>query len=165
MTIHSDTGLIEWTPDNIGPVNVTVRADNGVAPSPTFQSFTVEVQGPPLCPSDVNHYWMLDEISSGKYIDFYGTTDAICSASCPAVVTGKINGAQQFNGTSSVNVPDDNSFDWSGSDSFSVELWMKTNSSSTCSGTQVFVGRDDGSTYLHWWVGCRGDGSRCISVD
>src|SRR4030042_3275522 len=35
-----------------------------------------------------------------------------------------------------------------------------TDSSSTCSGNQVIVGRDDERTKLHWWVGCTGSGGK-----
>ncbi len=63
---------------------------------------------------------------------------------------GILNGAQQFSLTSQVNVPDDNTFDWGVSESFSIEFWMKTDSSSTCSGNQVMAGR----TSPFWWIGC-----------
>jgi uncharacterized repeat protein (TIGR02543 family) len=65
-----------------------------------------------------------------------------------------VNGAQQFDSVSRVNVKDDDTFDWKAGDSFSIELWIQTDNASTCSGSQVFIGRDDRSTSLNWWVGC-----------
>ncbi len=96
----------------------------------------------------MSHYWRLDE-SSQPYVDSYGTNHATCT-NCPNPTTGIANGAQQFSLTSQVNVPDDNTFDWGVSESFSIEFWMKTDSSSTCSGNQVMAGR----TSPFWWVGC-----------
>ena len=57
-----------------------------------------------------------------------------------------------------INVAPDASFNWGNTDSFSIEFWMKTDPGSTCAGNQVIVGRDDGSTNLHWWAGCQNGG-------
>ncbi|GAH50094.1 unnamed protein product, partial [marine sediment metagenome] len=46
MAIDYNTGLIEWTPDAAGDVNVTVEASNGEEPNDT-QSFTISVSLPP----------------------------------------------------------------------------------------------------------------------
>jgi hypothetical protein len=156
MTINGATGLIEWTPSVTGNYPVTVEANNGVG-TPARQSFTIKaIEAPPNCPSGMIHYWTLDE-GGAPYIDYYGGNDALCT-NCPASVTGIVAGGQQFNGSTQVNVADDNTFDWGVSGSFSIEFWMKTDPGSTCSGNQVFVGRDDGPTGLHWWAGCIGGG-------
>ena len=110
------------------------------------------------CPSDMIHYWKMDEPTGPTYSDFYGGNDATCTTNCPEAVTGIVSGAQQFAITSQVNVADVNTFDWGVSSSFSIEFWMKTDPSSTCSGNQVVIGRDDPSTPLHWWVGCKDGG-------
>ena len=49
------------------------------------------------CPSNIIHYWKLDETAS-PYTDSSGGTNATCT-SCPTATTGIINGAQQFNAT------------------------------------------------------------------
>ncbi len=157
MLIDPDTGLVTWTPASTGSFPVTVQADNGLTP-PDTQSFTIEVNNTPQCPSDLAHYWTLDETLGPPYTDFFGAATGTCGAACPIATAGKIGGAQLFNGTDEVSVADDNSFDWGSSDSFSIEFWMKTPGSSTCDGNQVVVGRNDSSTGLQWWVGCSGSG-------
>jgi Concanavalin A-like lectin/glucanases superfamily/GDSL-like Lipase/Acylhydrolase family/SdrD B-like domain/CarboxypepD_reg-like domain len=104
------------------------------------------------CPSNMIHYWRLDENDS-PYADSYGTNNAACT-NCPIATAGIINGAQQFDATTDVSADDDNTFDWGNAESFSIELWMKPDSGNTCPDTQVMVGRDDNNTPLHWWIGC-----------
>ena len=146
MTIDANSGLIEWTPSAVGDVNVTVEANN--TEGLDQQAFVITVS---LCPLDMTHYWKLDD-SGAPYEDSYGTNDATCT-NCPTATSGKVNGAQQFNGSDDeVNVNDDDTFDWGKDDSFSIEYWMKTSEST--SGNRVLVGRDDSSTSLHWWIGC-----------
>ena len=111
---------------------------------------------PDGCPSNISHYWKLDETAS-PYIDSYGGDSATCT-SCPAATTGVINGAQEFNTTTQVNVLDDGSFDWLATDSFSIEFWMKTDPGSTCSGNEVIVGKK-GSAGGLMWVGCYDGGT------
>jgi hypothetical protein len=78
-------------------------------------------------------------------------------------VVGRVDGGLAFNNTNTgINVPvapGDDVFNWSVSDSFSIEFWMRTSSSTACSGGQVVVGRDGGLNNLHWWAGCS-DGGR-----
>lgn len=156
MSINPTTGLIEWTPQASGDFNVVVQASNSVGYD--TQSFTISVITPPPCPSNISHYWTLDEITGSPYKDVSGNNDATC-INCPTAATGAINGAQQFDGIDDeVNVADDNTFDWGVTDSFSIEFWMKTDSASICSGNQVIVGRDNASSQLHWWVGCYNEG-------
>ncbi|MEW6571217.1 MAG: hypothetical protein AB1390_08605, partial [Nitrospirota bacterium] len=90
------------------------------------------------CPSDMIHYWKLDETGGSYYYDFYGA-DATCT-SCPVAVAGMIGGAQQFSAATQVNVADDSTFDWDSTDSFSVEFWMKGDSSTCSTGSQVVIG-------------------------
>jgi len=153
MTIDAGSGIIKWTPGSTA--DVTVSADN----SEGFdeQNFTIEVLDPSLCPASITHYWELDETVADSYADLRWANSAICT-DCPLAVAGVVNGAQQFDAISRVNVRDDNTFDWKVGDSFSIELWMKTDTASTCSGKQVLVGRNDGATSLHWWLGCLEDG-------
>ena len=111
---------------------------------------------PAGCPPGMIHYWKLDE-TAAPYIDFYAGNNATCT-DCPSAVTGIVNGAQQFTSTTQVNVPNDGTFDWLATDSFSIEFWMKTDPASTCSGNQVVVGRKGNSGGL-FWVGCYDGGT------
>jgi lysophospholipase L1-like esterase len=165
MTINPGSGVIRWTPVALGDYDVVVQAANGVG-TPDTQPFTISVLTPPPCPSNIAHYWKLDESAAGSYADFYGANSSICM-DCPSAVAGIVDGAQRFDASSKVNVKDDNTFDWNTGDSFSVELWMKTDSASTCSGTQVLIGRNDSATSLHWWLGCSqyGDKARFYLQD
>jgi uncharacterized repeat protein (TIGR01451 family) len=114
------------------------------------------------CPNDLVAYWKLDEISGSIYDDFHYGHDGECAGTCPAPATGHVNGGQAFDGNNSgidvSVVPGDDSFGWSVQDSFSIEFWLQTDSASTCAGNQVVIGRDDSSTSLHWWIGCRNGG-------
>ena len=49
-------------------------------------------------------------------------------------------------------------FNWGNTNSFSIEFWMQTDPASSCTGNEVIVGRNDGATNLHWWVGCKDGG-------
>jgi hypothetical protein len=104
-------------------------------------------------------YWKLDETSGSTYGDFYDGHDGGCASSCPTPASGQVNGGQEFNGSNTgIDVPADEDFDWGATDSFSIEFWMQTDSGSTCSGNEVIVGRDDSSSSLQWWAGCRNGG-------
>jgi uncharacterized repeat protein (TIGR01451 family) len=124
------------------------------------------------CPNDMLAYWKLDETGGSTYDDFHYGYDGECAGTCPAPAAGQVNGGQAFDGSSSgidvSVVPGDDSFDWGAQDSFSIEFWLQTDSASTCAGNQVVVGRDDSSTSLHWWIGCRNGGGanfRLTDVD
>jgi hypothetical protein len=153
MTIDQDTGEISWTPAVAGDYNVTVQATNSEGTD--TQPFIITVAAAPVCPTDMTHYWKLDETTGPPYEDFYGSNDATCT-DCPVATMGIVNGGQLFDGSSDeVNVDDDDTFDWSNSQSFSIEFWAQT--TSDCTGNEVIVGRDDGwGAPLHWWVGCEG---------
>jgi lysophospholipase L1-like esterase len=110
MTINPSSGVIQWTPVALGDYAVTVQSANGVG-TPDTQLFTISVFTPPPCPSNIAHYWKLDETTAGSYVDFYGANSATCT-DCPSVADGVVDGAQQFDSTSKVNVKDDNTFDW-----------------------------------------------------
>jgi lysophospholipase L1-like esterase len=154
MTINESTGLIQWTPGATGTFNVTVRATNSEGIDE--QSFTILVL---TCPSDMSHYWKLDETAQ-PYIDFYGGNNATCT-NCPTPTSGRIDGAQHFSSGNQVKVADDNTFDWSGSESFSMELWIKPDA--VCSSNQVAIGRWDSSS-LYWWVGCSASGRAAFQL-
>ena len=149
------TATITWTPSV--PVQyeytISVVAANGVNPDAT-QAFNLRMLDGP---SNMSHYWRLNEGSGAtSFDDYYGTNDATCSAgSCPTSATGKVNGAQQFDAVSMVAASDDGTLEWGSGQSFSIEFWMKTDAGSTCLGDHVIVGRDDATTPMTWWVGCK----------
>jgi len=104
----------------------------------------------PTCPEGIASYWSFDGTGT-PYEDVNGAEEATC-VNCPRAVTGIAGGAAEFSGVDDkVDVPDNGTFDWDSSATFSVEYWMK--STSDCSSNEVIVGRDDPSTNLHWWVG------------
>ena len=158
MTIDDTTGLIEWTPtgDQEGPNNVEVVASNVARASADTQAFAVDVAAAPTCPSDMTHYWKLNEADGDPYSDSVGSNDATC-VSCPFDTVGIVGRAQWFDGTANeVDVPDDDTCEWGANDSFTIEFWMMTDQST--SGNRVIVGRDDAGSDLHWWIGPNGDG-------
>ena len=160
MTINETTGVISWTPAeaDTGLASVEVVATNTARASSDTQSYQIAVAPAPPCPEGMVGYWKLDETGGAPYVDSYADLDATCS-SCPTPATGTVGGAQSFNAgeDDGVQIPDDGSFDWGADDSFTVEYWMKTSSST--SGNRVIVGRDGGPTGLHWWIGCDDNGT------
>ncbi len=161
MNIDKNTGRIEWTPGRTGLFDVTVEAVNKLGKD--SQQLTLVVGEKPSCLSEMTHYWRLEE-TSAPYMDSSGVADALCIENCPAsVVDGKVGGAQEFNREKyqRVFVPDDDTFDWSSTDSFSVEFWMMKEPGTDCANNEVIVGRNDRSSLnqdttkpkLHWWVG------------
>jgi hypothetical protein len=105
------------------------------------------------CPPAMEHYWKLDETENPTaFLDYFLDTDNAICTDCPTPSKGILNGGQQFDGSDdAVNVADDDSIDWGAGDSFSIEFWINTTQG--IAGNKVFVGRDDPSTNLHWWVG------------
>ena len=166
MTIDQATGLISWTPTvaQEGNHNVEVEASNSV--DTDTQNFTIVVSEGTQCPTGTIAYWKLDETSGPTYYDFYDGHDGGCAGDCPDPAAGCINEGQEFDGSSTgIDVPADEDFDWGANDSFSIEFWMKADSTNSCSlGNEVIVGRDDSSTSLHWWVGCRQGGQAQFSL-
>jgi hypothetical protein len=119
------------------------------------------------CPLGITGHWMLDELAGPIYIDSLAGHDASCApGECPAAATGVVRGAQAFNGDTQVDIAPNADFDWGRYDSFSIELWMKSDPSSTCedglTDSQVFLGRDGrddpGYEAVHWWLGCEAPG-------
>src|SRR3989339_781410 len=124
MTINSTTGLIQWTPTSAGNFDVTVNASNGVSPDAT-QSFQINVTEALPCPVGIISYWKLDETSGSVYSDYIGTNNAT-STSIPTPVAGRVNGAQQFNGTSNrITAPGMPAYDFTTNTSFTFEAWIK----------------------------------------
>jgi len=130
--------------------------------SSVADTVSINVLVPPKLPNDVVHYYRLDEISGLSFKDETGTAAATCT-NCPTAVSGFVGGAQQFDGINNeVVVAANAGLNWSATQSFTVEFWMKNNS---CTGQQAVTGRDDASNSLHWWVGCENGNAAFYLVD
>jgi hypothetical protein len=84
-------------------------------------------------PSGMVAWWPLDEASGPTADDIAGSVNnAGTWINSPVPVTGKVDGALSFNGSNSVDVPDDPELNF-GTGDFSVDLWIKTTSASGAS--------------------------------
>jgi len=105
-------------------------------------------------PEDTISFWHLDETSGPEYVDAFDGNNGTGNTAPTADFDGLVNGTQEFNDVNTgIDVPADQSFDWLGTDSFSIEFWVKTKGAGALGSNQVIIGRDDVSTMLHWWVG------------
>jgi hypothetical protein len=163
MTINTTTGLIEWTPGSAGDNNVTVQASNGVNP-PASQTFVITVEGV-ICPPGIISYWKLDETTTGSYADFVGT-NAGTSSIAPTPATGRVGGAQQFNGSTTViNIGANSVFDFDANEPFTLEAWINHPTVSVpLPYREVIVGRRDPSTSLRLYIGIETDGKPLINL-
>jgi hypothetical protein len=100
--------------------------------------------------------WPLDEAAGPTYQDVVGNSNAACVGNCPSAVTGQVDGAQAFDGSSTgLDLPAGASFEWAQTGSFTLSLWTKGVSGQTCKSTsEVLIGRDDPGSGLQWWLGC-----------
>ena len=150
MSIESITGLANWTPSMAGTFPVSLVAVNSFGAD--TQSFFIEVTQLPSCPSNLIHYWKLDESSGSVYVDLVGTNSAVCS-NCPQAVPGKVNVAKQFDRMDDeATISNDGTFNWNATQNFSIEFWM--NQSLGCAGltqpnNEVVIGRSGAG----WWIG------------
>lgn len=159
MDIDSNSGVIQWVPDEAGDVPVLVDAVNDAGSDQ--QSFTISVAEAPLCPDGLVHYWKLDETFGEVYEDFWNGYDAGCVASnCPTPVTGIVDGAQEFDAVSRVDLSNCDSLNWGPDESFSIEFWM--NKATASSVNNVIIGRNGSASdnLKIWWVG-----TNCTSGD
>ncbi len=161
MIIDVNTGLIEWTPMVVGDFNVVVEANN--VEGYDQQGFSISVTTAPVCPNDMLAYLKMDDTNLPPIVDFYNGNDGvIASGDGPDPNdSGKVNGCLFFDGSDEVDIPDNyDDFDWGLNDSFSIELWMK--SDADFSGNKVIISRDDGS--IHWWIGGSGTGKAAFQL-
>jgi hypothetical protein len=128
MGIDSLGGLLSWTPrDSKTQALVSVRASNQIPPADT-QTFRIYLTEGTPCPDSLMVLLKLDEKTGPVYSDFYGMHNAEATVS-PMAAEGKIGGAQLFNDSTAMEIPDNGmEFDWSKDASFTYEYWMKTSS-------------------------------------
>jgi hypothetical protein len=162
MTINSTTGLISWTPTSVDvDGSVKVRAANTVAPADT-QSFRIYISEATVCPNNLLVLLKLDETSGPLYADYYGAHSAT-TTSAPSATTGKIKGAQTFNASTKMDIPDNASeFDWASGASFSYECWMKT----TTMADMACISRNrlDYSNAARFFVGTNSTGAAAFEL-
>lgn len=161
MDINSVTGVINWIPSVVGDFNVVVEADN--VEGFDTQSFVITVTAPDVCPDDMISYWKMDDESVPDIVDSFNDHDGTCSSGCPEPnENGIVNGALYFDGGDEVQVADHDDFDWSSSDSFSIEIWLNTTQDLT--GNKVFVGKYKGGSDMSWWLGGGDDVNDNIAI-
>jgi hypothetical protein len=163
MTINSGSGLISWTPASISDDGlVKVRAANNIAPADT-QTFRIYISEVTVCPSNLLVLLKLDESNGPLYTDYYAAHNATASIA-PSATPGKIHGAQAFNATTKLNIPDNGEeFEWIGNSSFSVEFWLKT----VTNAAMVCVGRnrtDYNETASQWFVSTNASGKSVFEM-
>jgi lysophospholipase L1-like esterase len=108
-----------------------------------------------ICNNNIRHYWKFDETQGSDLQDIVNNDNGLARINT-VPSAGKVGGSQYFTGTSEVNIPNDNDFNWSANASFSIEFWMKKTStcpSNSYTKNNVIIGRDDSTTNLHWWAG------------
>lgn len=101
-------------------------------------------------------YWPLND--SPPYDDAIGNRDGSCT-NCPATFSdGQVGNARNFNGNNdAVRVNAAQVFDWAGSDSFSLELWVRADATNSCTGDEVMLGRGTAGAKF-WSLGCDANG-------
>lgn len=164
MTIDGATGTITWTPLSIDvDAWVEIRANNNVAPADT-QRFRIFLAEAPVCPGGLSVLLKLNETSGPTYIDYYNDHHGTAT-SAPTPALGIVNGAQAFSSTTGIDLPDNaEEFDWTHTDNFSFEFWLKTSTTAT----MVAMGRqrkaDDYPDKAQWWVGTDASGVATFSL-
>jgi lysophospholipase L1-like esterase len=108
-----------------------------------------------ICNNNIKHYWKLDETQGSDLQDVISNNNGLETVNT-VPSSGKVGGSQYFNGTSEVNIANDDDFNWAANASFSIEFWMRKTStcpSGSSANNNVIIGRDDSTSNLHWWAG------------
>lgn len=156
MTINAGTGIIEWVPQASGKFAVEVKAANSKGESAP-QLFQIEVRAATDEGIGMLHHWMLNETSGARYKDVYTPIDAVVEyRSRPASVKGVKGGGQRFNGQNTgLDVIGSPNFDWKANQTFTIELWLRTETKDGNSEAQnqVLIGRHATDSPSQWWLG------------
>ena len=150
MIINQNTGKISWTPDSVGNYPVTILAQNDIGSN--SQSFTIDVTNLQTWPANLLSYWRFDDSGSTSkdFLDSYNLNSGFSETSLDSSA-GKVKSAFSFDGaTNKVNVLDQPEFDFVNS-SFTVEAWVKPNSSTGDRAVIGKYGRTIDESY--WWLG------------
>ncbi len=160
MNIDTDTGLITGTPESTGDFEIEVEVMDGTQTD--IQNYMLNITDTSRYPSNLQHYWKLDETAGSPYLDAYLQADATCTADgCPLSATGEVNGAQSFDGNDELTVADSASFNWSLDDSFSIAFWIKTDTDTVHNKNNTIMSRrsNANASRLAWFIGVDRDNS------
>ena len=119
-------------------------------------------------PENTISFWNLDE-AAGPYSDAMGINDGVGAPTAPTATTeGRVDGAQVFVelDETGIDVIESHTFNWLNTDSFSVELWVKTRRPPGL-GIQVFIGREEWPTTgsgMQWWIGVNNTGNASFYI-
>ena len=155
------TVLPPGTPTPTASPTASATATATASPTPTSSPTptpTATPSPPAGCPDGMFSCWRFEENGGQTYSNSAAPLlPATCVlARCPAAVAGEVGIGLGFDGIDDgLTVASDPLYDWPGSASFSVELWVRTGQ--PCTGNKVFVGR--GETGPSWWLGCSGSGN------
>ena len=112
------------------------------------------------CPDGITSYWKLNETAGPTYNDVVGENDGTGNSN-PTAAGGTVGGAQLFipAEATGIDVPASRSFNWHGSDSFSIEFWVNV-ANSVSGGNHVALGRFEGNATnsgVFWFAAVDGD--------
>ena len=109
------------------------------------------------CPVGMISYWKLDEFGSVNIFrdSFNNNNASTTDTNRPVQDSGIVNKARKFNSNSGLIVPENNLFDWSKHESFTIELWVKI--PQPLKYTHVFIGKTINTSKAVWYVGCKDD--------
>lgn len=154
---NSATGQITGTPTAMTQGGlVTYQAVNSAG---TFtKTFYLSISNAVECDADVIAYWKLDEENGPNFTDYANSYTATMDAGASYKDSiGKVGRCQVFNASDYLNdkfltVTDNNQFEWSTNDDFSISFWFRSNGQPN--DNVVLMGRvGDVSNGMYWWIG------------
>jgi hypothetical protein len=104
-------------------------------------------------------YWPLDDVEVAPPITFEDVVgspanDGSCDGVfCPGSVAGRVSYAYEFDFNDGITVEDSPSLNFTGDDSFSFEVWIKTTQDCSTE-NKVFIGKYATVLGFAWWLGC-----------
>ena len=154
MEIDSVSGEITWLPTVAGNYPIKIRAANIAGDDAQVYVLAVAA-GITECASTMLHYWRLNESSGPSYANFLTPLTAQCIGVCPTAVAGIVDGGQGFGGGNvGLQVADNGSYDWIGTEDLAIEFWMRRDIAPAIDSNEVIVGRWG----PQWWIGINHDG-------
>jgi len=173
MTYQHSAGTMAWRNNNCKNTGAVSKKDGEmlqkskllfvilVGLTALIFSFLTTMSSFAAYPEGVISHWKLDETTpgapNGTYADSFNGNHGTGDAN-PASTAGIVGGGQYFSAESTgINVPADSSFNWLGSDSFSMEFWAKIDTGIPVN-NQVFMGRyiENSSEFVFWFIGIEG---------
>ncbi len=117
-----------------------------------------------VCPDGMIGYWKLDEeIVPTIFEDFYGDNFGYSDGDkYPTPQEGIVGNSMFFNGTQEIYIDHDPIFDFDSTESFSIELWVKTEAPPE--NRSVFIGKYAGAGNMSWWLGMEFPGNAIFSI-